>query len=145
MLPDISKKNVSVESIANKVVKDEKLLRDLFENVLSDKAVIKYKSLKVLMLLSEQQPSILYSEWDFFVKLLDNENTFLRTIGANTIANLTKIDNKNKFEKIFDKYTGDPIRINNMFIYPGSAVILDNNPLSIVSFFEECNLANESE
>ena len=104
MLPDIGKKSVSVESIAKKVVNDNKLLDDLIEYVYSDKAVIKYKSLKILMLLSEQQPSVLYPKWDFFVKLLDNENTFMRAGGANMIANLTKIDSKNKFEKIFDKY-----------------------------------------
>jgi hypothetical protein len=131
MLPDISKKNVSVESIANKVVKDRKLLDALFENVSSDKAVIKYKSLKVLMLLSEQQPSILYPEWDFFVRLLDNENTFLRTIGANTIANLTKIDNKNKFEKIFDKYYSlleDESMINAANIAGRSGIIAKSKP-----------------
>lgn len=131
MLPDISKKNVSVKSIANKVVKDRKLLDDLFENVSSDKAVIKYKSLKVLMLLSEQQPSILYPEWDFFVRLLDNENTFLRTIGANTIANLTKIDNKNKFEKIFDQYYSlleDESMINAANIAGRSGIIAKSKP-----------------
>lgn len=104
MLPYIIKKSVSVESIAKKVVKDNKLLNDLLENISSDKAVIKYKSLKVLMFLSEKQPNVLYSKWDFFVKLLDNENTFMRAGGANMIANLTRIDKKNKFEKIFNKY-----------------------------------------
>jgi len=36
-----------------------------------------------------------------------------------------------------DKYTGTPIKIDNMFIYPGSTIILDNNSLSISSFLEE--------
>ena len=68
MLEDIGKKSVSVESIAKKVVKDRKLLNDLLDNAASDKAVIKYKSLKVLTLLSEQQSELLYPKWDFFVK-----------------------------------------------------------------------------
>ncbi|MCK5112858.1 MAG: hypothetical protein KAQ84_04885, partial [Thermoplasmatales archaeon] len=84
----IEKKGVDAESIAKKVVKDERLLDDLLEGVSSEKAVIKYKSLKVLMLVSEQQPKMLYPEWDFFVKLLDDDNTFLRVIGATIIANL---------------------------------------------------------
>ena len=131
MLSDINKKNVSVESIAKKVVNDKKLLDDLLENVSSDNAVIKYKSLKVLMYLSEQQSELLYPEWDFFVKLLDNENTFLRTIGANTIANLTKIDNKNKFEKIFDKYYSlleDESMINAANIAGRSGIIAKSKP-----------------
>ncbi len=40
-------------------------------------------------------------------------------------------------EKHLDKYIDIPIRIDNMFIYPGSTIILDNNHLSISSFFEE--------
>ena len=39
--------------------------------------------------------------------------------------------------KHLDKYTSDPIRITNMLILPGSAIVLDNNPLSISSFLEE--------
>ncbi|MBU2591124.1 MAG: hypothetical protein KKC21_03780 [Nitrospinae bacterium] len=36
-----------------------------------------------------------------------------------------------------DKYTKDPVKIDNMFVYPGSTIILDNNSLSITSFLEE--------
>ena len=104
MIEDISKKSVSVESIVKQVVKDKKLLYHLFEYISSDKATIKYKSLKVLRRLSEQEPELLYPEWDFFVKLLENENTFLRAIGVMIISNLSRVDNKNKFESIFDKY-----------------------------------------
>lgn len=40
-------------------------------------------------------------------------------------------------ERVKDKYTGDPIKLDDMFIYPGSTIIISNNPLSIASFFEE--------
>lgn len=40
-------------------------------------------------------------------------------------------------KKYKDKYIGEFVRINNMFIYPGSTIIIDNNPLSISSFYEE--------
>lgn len=40
-------------------------------------------------------------------------------------------------KKLVDKYTGEPVRISNMFIFPGSTIVLDNNPLSISSFLEE--------
>lgn len=42
-----------------------------------------------------------------------------------------------KGKQCLDTYTEDPIRIDNMFIFPGSTIILDNNPLSIASFFED--------
>ena len=40
-------------------------------------------------------------------------------------------------ERVIDKYINEPVRIDNMFIYPGSVIILDNNPISISSFLEE--------
>jgi len=40
-------------------------------------------------------------------------------------------------EKHLDRYIKEPIRVDNMVIFPGSTVILDNNPLSISSFLEE--------
>ena len=40
-------------------------------------------------------------------------------------------------KKHLDRYTSDPIKLDNMFIYPGSAMVLDNNQLSITSFLEE--------
>jgi len=40
-------------------------------------------------------------------------------------------------EKHLDKYINEPVKVDNMFIYPGSTIILDNNPLSIASFLEE--------
>lgn len=44
---------------------------------------------------------------------------------------------KKNGEKFLDKYTEEPVRLDNMFIYPGSTIILDNNSLSISSFLEK--------
>ncbi len=38
---------------------------------------------------------------------------------------------------VVDRYIGVPVRVNNMVIFPGSAIILDDNELSISSYFEE--------
>lgn len=40
-------------------------------------------------------------------------------------------------ERVLDKYTGQPIRMENMAIFPGSTIVLDDNPLSIASYIEE--------
>lgn len=40
-------------------------------------------------------------------------------------------------KKHLDKYTDEPVRVDNMFIFPGSTLILDNNLLSVSSFLEE--------
>lgn len=38
---------------------------------------------------------------------------------------------------VIDKYIESPVKVDNMLILPESTVILDNNPLSIASYFEE--------
>lgn len=42
-----------------------------------------------------------------------------------------------KGQKVLDKYTEEPVRVDNMLIFPGSTIVLDNNQLSISSYLEE--------
>lgn len=39
--------------------------------------------------------------------------------------------------QVLDRYIDQPVRIENMAIFPGSAIVLDDNPLSIASYIEE--------
>lgn len=39
--------------------------------------------------------------------------------------------------KMVDPYINEPVKVDNMLILPGSTIILDNNPISVTSFFEE--------
>jgi len=42
-----------------------------------------------------------------------------------------------KGDKVLDRYLQISVKIESMAIFPGSAIILDNNSLSISSFLEE--------
>ena len=103
-LQDFCKKSITDETISESAASDKKLLSQLYKGVYSDKPEIKFKSAKALRKLSEDKPELIYPNWDFFVGLLDSENTFIKTIAIGIIANLTVIDSKNKFDKIFTKY-----------------------------------------
>jgi len=104
MLPDLSKKSVSVEGIAKKALKDEKVFSQVLEGLTSKKETIRFNSFKILLLISEKHPKVLYPKWDFFAELLSRDNTYHKYIAIYIIANLTRADTKNKFEKIFAKY-----------------------------------------
>ncbi len=58
----------------------------------------------------------------------------IRELGYNSDGTFVLKENGNKY---LDKYTEEPVRIDNMAILPGSSIILDNNPLSIASYLEE--------
>lgn len=42
-----------------------------------------------------------------------------------------------KGQRLRDKYTDALVRLENMLILPGSAIVLDDNPLSIANYLEE--------
>jgi hypothetical protein len=104
VIQKIARKGSDKEKIAAEVIKNPEALLSLFEGINSDKAAIRYGCEKTLRFISEKRPELLYPHFDFFVKLLDSKNNFLKWGAIITIANLTGADEENKFEKIFDKY-----------------------------------------
>ena len=104
MLSDMGKKSINVASVAKEATKDDNVLAELLEGILSKKETIRYNSFKVLLRISEEHPELLCPKWDFFVGLLESDNTYHKYIAIYIIANLTRLDKENDFEKIFDKY-----------------------------------------
>ncbi len=119
MLSDLSKKKVNVKSVAEKALKDEKLLSGLLEGILSKKETIRFNSFRILVLISEKHPKVLYPKWDFFAELLSSDNTYHKYMAIYIIANLTGTDTKNKFERIFNKYYS---LLNDKSIIPAAHV-----------------------
>jgi len=101
---NLDKKEFTPERLVNKVIKDPKILADLIENLLAKDDTIRYNSHKVLLIVSEVNPEVLYPNWAFFVDLLKSKNNFHKVIGIQILANLTKVDVQKKFEEIFDIY-----------------------------------------
>ena len=40
-------------------------------------------------------------------------------------------------KRVIDKYADKPVKFSNIAILPGSTVAIDDNPVSIASYFEE--------
>ena len=106
MLIDLSKKKLNVKNVAKKALGDKKVISELLDGILSKKETIRFNSFKVLLLLSEEHPKVLYPEWDFFADLLNTDNTYHKYIAIYILANLAVDDPKGRFEKIFNKYYG---------------------------------------
>ena len=101
---NLNNNNLNIVNVTKKALKDKEILLGLLEGILSKNETIRSNSFKVLMLLSNKYPVVLYSKWDYFVGMLDSDNAFFKFMAVQLIANLTKIDKKNKFKKIFGKY-----------------------------------------
>jgi hypothetical protein len=90
-----------------KKVLEDKELSEALDGIMSKKDEIRSASFEILKRISEDQPNALYPKWDYLADLLDSDNHSHRYISINLLANLAKVDVKNKFETIFNKYFGN--------------------------------------
>jgi hypothetical protein len=98
------KEHPSLEEAMQWALVDGKALRVLLDGVVSKDDTYRYNCFKVLLQISDDHPLVLYPEWDYFVGLLNSGNSYHRSIGLQIIANLTRIDDENRFDGIFDQY-----------------------------------------
>lgn len=89
IIGEISKKGSDKEKIAEQIIKNPILLSEVFDGLTAKQAAIKYGCEKVLRFISEKDPKILYSKFDFFVKMLDSEKAMITA--SNIIGNSWKI------------------------------------------------------
>jgi len=111
------------EELAEEAIKDKELLHELLDGISSPNPKIRFGSAKILRIVSERNPKTLYSHLEFFINLLDSENSILRWNAMDIIANLTVVDSQNKFNELFKKFYG--------YLYEGSLItaghVVDNS------------------
>jgi hypothetical protein len=100
----IARKGANLDRAASDVIRRPTLIPELFEGLDSDAARVRYGCLKVLKLISENQPDVLYPEMGAIIGLLNHENTFVRCDASRIVANLTRVDRRGKFDRVFDQY-----------------------------------------
>lgn len=103
-MENLNKKEFKPETLVDKAIKDPILREKLIKNLLVKDDYTRFNSHKVLLILSEKKPEILYPDWDFFANLLKSSNNFQIVIGIQLIANLVRVDHQAKFEGLFDEY-----------------------------------------
>lgn len=69
-----------------------------------EKGTPKYAYGKVLRFVSERRPELIYPYFGVFAAMLDHDNSFLKWGAIMTVAHLTTVDAKDKFEALFEKY-----------------------------------------
>jgi hypothetical protein len=77
---------------------------ELFEGLGSKTARVRYGAAKGLRTVSEQAPDLLYPRWDSLVRMLDDDNAFMRWGAQQILGNLAAADRENRFEPVFDRF-----------------------------------------
>jgi hypothetical protein len=124
----LESKNARSEAVAEMALTDEAVLQTVLDGVLSKKDVVRQNSFQALNFLSEQHPEKLYAKWDFFANLIYTGNAFHKYIAIYIIANLTKADAENKFEKLFDAYYG---MLGDESVIPAAHVAVNSGKIAL--------------
>jgi len=93
-----------LEEAISKAVTDEVTLREILKGLVSKNETFRYNCFKTLFQISKNKPSILYSEWGYFLNLLESSNSYHRMSAIKILSNLIQVDTKNKFDLIFGQY-----------------------------------------
>jgi hypothetical protein len=124
-------KERDLQKIAVMSVKSPEIVKYLVSGVKEDDVRIKFGCNNTLLIISERTPELVYPHFDIFKDYLNLENKFIKWTAILIIANLTKSDNKNKFDDIFDSYFSEitgPVMITAANIIKGAAVIAIAKP-----------------
>ena len=103
---DLEKRTPEQKKTAENAVKDETLLSELLDGLHSKKCSVRYKNFKAVYLISEDHPETLYEKWGFFEDMLKSNNNTFRFYAIHVLANLVKVDEKGRFEKILGNFYG---------------------------------------
>ena len=104
LLEQLVDKSITKEKLKEKVKNNFDLLPELISGMSADKAAIRYGCGKILMDLSEETPEKLYPYMGSLIEHLDSNYRIITWQAMAIIANLTRVDSENKFDKVFDKY-----------------------------------------
>jgi len=101
---EINNKRITIEKLAERVVRRPELLQEAFDGLGADQARVKYGCLKLLRIISESKPEILYPEISRFIQLLDSENNIFKWGAIIIVGNLAVVDSERKIDHILDRY-----------------------------------------
>jgi len=132
----VSKQNADIESLIESLTK-KVLIDEAFRQMVTDQLLscnyimVYYHSYLIIEAASKEEPLLFYDSWDKFVSLLDYKNSYHRNYGMQILANLTKVDDQNKFELIIDKFykqLDDEKFLTRRYCILNSREIIKNKP-----------------
>ena len=85
-------------------IENTTILNSLFEIVLTESSSIKYVCTKIIRLVSEQKPEIIYPYFEDIAKWLHHKNSFIKWDGIMTLSNIIAVDHEDQFGAIYQDY-----------------------------------------
>lgn len=128
---ELTKKPANHEALAAQVIRQPEVLPEVFEGLTADTARVKYGCLKLLRIISEQRPHILYPSFEKFLPLLGSDNNILKWGAIIVIGNLATVDTEGKIEATLEQYLkpiSGPVMITAANVIQGAGKIAVAKP-----------------
>jgi hypothetical protein len=94
----------NLPGLAKQLAGDPKLLSAVIDALGSLSPRIRFAAAKLLRLVGERSPAVLYPHFECFVRLLRDKNSILRWNAMLTLGHLAAADNGKKLDAILDTY-----------------------------------------
>ena len=104
MISELLKKDINPEIYANKLIENPDKINQYLDGLLSKNETYRYNCFKVINIVSEKKPDVIYPHWDFFKNHLKSDNNYHKMSAVTILANLTSVDKEDRFKKIFNEY-----------------------------------------
>ncbi|NTW70939.1 MAG: hypothetical protein HGA49_01715 [Eubacteriaceae bacterium] len=103
-LKEMLDKKPDVDEFQKIVTENIEVVPLLLDIIREDKGSIKFFCEKIIRLISETEPKLIYPYFDDISRFIDSKNSFIKWGGLITLSNLAAVDDKNKFKGIYEKY-----------------------------------------
>ena len=104
MISELENREIDPNTFAKKVTENPDLINQYIDGLLSKNETYRYNCFKVLYIVSENKPDLLYPHWNFFVNHLRSYNNYHKMSAILIITNLISVDTEDRFENVFDEF-----------------------------------------
>lgn len=104
MLVNYLKAKPDLKLFVNDVIEDKTILDSLFDIVATETSSIKYVCTKIIRMVSEKEPELIYPYFEILAKWIHHKNSFIKWDGIITLSNISAVDDENKFKDIYQDY-----------------------------------------
>lgn len=104
MLVNYLKAKPDLQLFINDVIEDKTILDSLFDIAATETSSIKYACTKIIRMVSEKEPELIYPYFEILAKWIHHKNSFIKWDGIITLSNISAVDDENKFKDIYQDY-----------------------------------------
>jgi hypothetical protein len=101
---DIERRTPERQKQAEEASRNPKALADFLNRLQSEKGNARYETFKVVYIVSEDFPEVLYPKWALFEDMLKSDDNAFKFYGIHILANLARVVKTKKFETVFDAF-----------------------------------------